>query len=73
MRKVRITEEAYQAAAEIGQQMRKAMTDYRPNISLVTSALVLEALDRVDDPKEVISDFAIKMFEKARGTSSGVS
>ena len=65
MRRIRITDDAYQAALEIGQRLRKDRHGYKPDLSLVASALVLESCRETDSTrmKEVIGNFVIKLFK----------
>lgn len=71
MRKVRITEDAFEAAMEVGKRMRSELGGYKPDVSLVTSALVIDASRQVDNSKEVVRNFVVTMFEK--GASSEAS
>ena len=41
MRRVRLTEEAYQRAMTIGKAMRQRLGGYKPDVSLIVSAVLL--------------------------------
>ena len=64
MRKVRITEEAFEAAIEVGKRMRQELGGYKPDISLVASALVMDGLRQIDHSKEVVRAYVVTMFQK---------
>ncbi len=67
LRRIRITDEAYQAAMELGQRLRKDLHGYKPDVSLVASALILDGCRDVDSTqvKEVIGNFVIELFKPA--------
>ncbi len=67
MRRIRITDDAYQAALELGQRLRKDLHGYKPDVSLVASALILERCRETNSTqvKEVIGNFIIKLFKSA--------
>lgn len=65
MRRVRVTDTAYQAAVELGRRMRKRMRGYRPDVALVISALVMRAAESAD-AEEVVRTFVQALF----GTTS---
>lgn len=62
MRRVRITDNAYKAAAELQVTMRKHMTGYRPDMSVICSALIAYA-SQSDCATVVVKDFVIKLFQ----------
>ena len=63
--RIRIMEEALEAIRTLCRGMRKEMGGYRPDYTLVLSALVLDACSRPDAPSRV-RDFAIAKFQAAR-------
>jgi hypothetical protein len=50
---------------ELGHRLRKALHGYKPDVSLVASALILEGCREIHatKAKEVIGDFVIKLFK----------
>jgi hypothetical protein len=54
MRRIRITEEAYQVAMEIGRTMRKELQGYKPDVSLVASALLLSTTTNAVQGSQII-------------------
>ena len=65
LRRIRITDDAYQAAMDLGHQLRKELHGYKPDVSLVASALILEGCRdmHATKAKEVIGGFVIKLFQ----------
>jgi hypothetical protein len=63
--RIRIMEEALEAIRNLCRGMRKEMGGYRPDYTLVLSALVLDACSRPDAPSTV-RDFAIAKFQAAQ-------
>lgn len=61
MRRVRVTDTAYQAAIDLGRRMRKRMRGYRPDVSLVISALVMRAAGSAD-AEEAVRTFVQMLF-----------
>lgn len=70
MRKVRITEEAFLAASEIGKVMRKDLNGYKPDVSLVMFALILSGGNEREKAKEVVRQFVLTLFERASSEAS---
>lgn len=64
MRRVRMTEEAYQTAMELGKTMRQALNGYKPDISLVVSALVVAATQDKETASTAVRKYVIKMFQE---------
>lgn len=67
MRRIRITDDAYRAAMELGQRLRKNLHGYKPDVSLVASALILDGCrtEYSTEVKEVIGNFVIELFKSA--------
>lgn len=67
MRRIRITDDAYQAAMNLGHRLRKELHGYKPDVSLVASASILEGCREIHSTKvkEVIGNFVIKLFKSA--------
>ena len=67
LRRIWITDDAYQAAMGLGQRLRKDLHGYKPDVSLVASALILDGCRDVDSTqvKEVIGNFVIELFKPA--------
>jgi hypothetical protein len=63
--RIRIMEEALEAIRKLCRGMRKEMGGYRPDYTLVLSALVLHAVSRPEAPS-IVRDFAIATFQAAR-------
>lgn len=64
MRRVRITEDAYQVAMDVGRAMRKELNGYKPDVSLVTSALLLNHTDDGQKAQDIVKQFVIRMFSQ---------
>ena len=71
MRRIRITEQAYEAAMQIGRWMKADLGGYKPDVSLVVSALVLDRGEKVERTKEVIRQFVVTMFEQRSSDMTG--
>ena len=67
--RIRITEDALAAVRRVARGMRKAMQGYRPDATLVLSALVLDACSRPDAAR-IVRDFAIAKFQTAQSGES---
>jgi hypothetical protein len=63
--RIRIMEEALEAIRKLCRGMRQEMGGYRPDYTLVLSALVLDACSRPDAPS-LVRDFAIAKFQAAQ-------
>jgi hypothetical protein len=64
MRRVRMTEEAYQIAMELGKTMRQTLNGYKPDISLVVSALVVAAAQDRETASAAVRHYVVKMFQE---------
>ena len=60
-------DDAYQVAMDLGQRPRKDRHGYKPNMSWVAFALILDGCRDVDSTqvKEVIGNFVIEPFKPA--------
>lgn len=67
--RVRIMEDALDAVRKLSRGMRKEMGGYKPDITLVASALLLEAASRPEAPS-IVRDFAIAKFQAAQSSGS---
>lgn len=67
--RLRIMEEALEALRELSRGMRKEMGGYKPDITLVASALLLDATSRPEAPS-IVRDFAIAKFRAAQASGS---
>ncbi len=67
MRRIRIMADAYQAAMNLGQRLRKDLHGYKPDVSLVASALILDGCRESysTQVKEAIGNFVIELFKPA--------
>ncbi len=65
MRRIRITEDAFQIATDIGRGMRKSLQGYKPDVSLITSALVLSYTDELQKGQDAVKTFVLKMFQSS--------
>lgn len=65
MRRVRITEEAYLSAMEVGKQMRSQLSGYKPDVSLVISAILVHAVRDRTFAQRCVKDFVVKLFSQA--------
>ncbi|MFO1434048.1 MAG: hypothetical protein U1F76_28820 [Candidatus Competibacteraceae bacterium] len=54
MRRVRITEEAYQQALAIGKTMRQQLRGYKPDVSLIVSAIILYGTCNVEEVHQYV-------------------
>jgi hypothetical protein len=65
MRRIRITDEAYQAARALGQRLHRQLHGYKPDVLWVASALILEGCrdEYSTKAKEVIRNVVIKLFQ----------
>ena len=59
--RLRVAEEAVQALRAFCRGMRKEMGGYRPDITLVGSALLLDAVSK-PDASRVVREYAVKKF-----------
>lgn len=64
MRKIRITDEAYQATMHLGKGMRSGLVGYKPDVALIASALVIVASRDPDQARATVRDFVLKMFRE---------
>jgi len=62
MRKVRITEQAYAMAMEIGQEMREELKGYRPDAALIVSGLIEQGNQGPEQKKEAVRRFVKELF-----------
>jgi hypothetical protein len=62
--RLRITEEALAGVRDLCRGMRKEMGGYRPDVTLVASALLLDAVSRPEAPS-LVRHFAIAKFQSA--------
>ena len=67
--RLRIMEEALEALRTLSRGMRKEMGGYKPDITLVASALLLDAASRPEAPS-IVRDFAIAKFQSALASGS---
>lgn len=63
MRKVRITEDAYKAGMEIGHAMKLELHGYKPDISIVVSALLVDGSVEIERAKGAIRKFTTRLFQ----------
>lgn len=61
IRKVRITEEAYQVAMEISDRLRSSLLGWRPDVTLVISAILTELSTMQFDSEKAVTNFMKKM------------
>ncbi len=62
LRKIRITEDAYNEVVRVQRQMRASLNGYKPDITMVCSAL-LEYVSKSEEVERVIKKYAVKVFE----------
>ncbi|MGI0025607.1 MAG: hypothetical protein ACREA4_10755 [Nitrososphaera sp.] len=62
MRKVRITETAYEMAMEVGQDMREELKGYRPDAALIVSALIEHGNQGLEQKKDAVRRFVKELF-----------
>lgn len=71
MRRIRITEDAYQTALKIGKTMKKELGGYKPDVALVVSALLVYGIADEEQARSHVRRFVLEMFQKkADGTES---
>ena len=70
-RRIPITDDAYAAAQAICQAMRRELGGYKPDVSLIVSALTIAAQEHIEETKEVIRAYTVRMFDPSasRGAS----
>ena len=61
MRRLRVTQEAYEALIVIQKEMRKTMGGYKPDVSLVASAII-EHISKLENAPEIIKSQIQKIF-----------
>ena len=66
LRRIRVMEEAYDAAQQIARRLRHVMRGYRPDPALVISALVMDAA-RQDPPSvdDIVQEYLQRLFQSA--------
>ncbi len=62
LKKIRITDDAFSSVVEVQKSMRGALNGYKPDITMVCSAL-LEQATQSDDALEVVKNYAVKVFQ----------
>lgn len=62
LRKIRITHEAFEAAVTVQRNMRKVLDGYKPDITVVISALIEEAAQDLEKATSSIKKYGQKMF-----------
>jgi hypothetical protein len=67
LRKVKITDDAIQAATEVQKKMRKLLNGFKPDITTVCSALIKGQAERSDATK-VVADFWLEKAQIAAGS-----
>ena len=63
MRKIRITDSAYQGVVEVQKIMRKKMDGFKPDVSTVCSALIKEAAT-LPNVAEIVQAFCLDMYQR---------
>lgn len=71
MRRVRITESAYEASQAVGYRMRKNLNGYKPDVSLVVSALVEAAARDAESCEDAVRQMVLRMFERPQTIEAG--
>ncbi len=62
LRKIRITDSAFETAVVVQRNMRKSLNGYKPDITMVISALVENAACDSEKAMMVVKEYAQKMF-----------
>ena len=62
LRKIRITDSAFETAVNVQRSMRKNMNGYKPDITMVISALVEDSASDIDRSVSVVKGYAQRMF-----------
>jgi len=62
LRKIRITDGAYEVAVDVQKKLRKSLKGYKPDITMVISALIEDAANDSKNATEVVKGYAQKMF-----------
>jgi hypothetical protein len=70
LRRIKIMEEAYDAAAHVAKRLRKRMRGYRPDPALVISAFVQYAA-RLEDAEEIALDYLQWVFSRTEPEPNG--
>jgi hypothetical protein len=63
MRRVRITEEAYQRAMTIGKAMRQRLGGYKPEVSLIGSAVLLFGTTNDEEVQQYVKQLVLTLFQ----------
>ena len=72
LRRIRILEEAYDAAYALARALRQSMRGYRPDPALVVSALVMHAAQK-PDAQAIVQQYLQTLFGKTAATSSALN
>jgi hypothetical protein len=62
LRKIRITDDGFKALVEVQRGMRKAFKGYKPDITIVCSALLENAARDPENATAIVKEYAQKMF-----------
>lgn len=62
LRKVRITDDAFEKATVVQRSMRRLLNGYKPDITMVISALIETGASDAEKAAEVVKGYAKKMF-----------
>jgi len=63
MKKIRITDTAFQGVVNVQKQMRAAMNGFKPDVSTVCSALIREA-STSPDVVNTVKQFCLEMYQR---------
>jgi hypothetical protein len=64
MRRIRITEEAYRKALDIGKSLKRELGGYKPDVALVISALLIHGITDEEQAKRHVRRFVLALFDK---------
>ena len=62
MKKIRITDNAFQGVVEVQKKMRAVMNGFKPDVSTVCSALIKEAASS-PHVVEIVKQFCLEMYQ----------
>lgn len=63
LRKIRITDDAFDALIKVQRKMRKLLNGYKPDITIVSSALIESAAVDPEHAASVVKNYAQKVFD----------
>ena len=69
MKKVKITPDAFVDVTNLQRGMRKELQGYRPDISIICSALIANAAQSQEAP-QIIRNYVLNMYQRVNGDNA---